>query len=649
MIEVIKLEIKKNLNKWFAICLICYLILAAVIMQVGIEKYKLDQAQSKQFIDVQVKRIKSFINYQQYGGYGISRLIIGSPLVSFFYNSSTVEDLHATIETSTQYKLFKPEMGKNLFERPTGGNLDFSWFYIIFYIAAVSTWCFFAFRNRDYIRFLKNFAGAKTIFLGIITGRLIMIMVINCLVAVSGWLLFLLNGIVLNSGEVYALLIFLLVSTLAVLILMVISAGWGATRNWKQGVLGIIICWIIIVMVWPEVLNAMFSRKAEIEMKPLTEHHLQKNEKLLIFEKEALENTGRYKSIQEREKYEKERIEYYWDVVSKEIEALDIDLGNRSERLARNFQFWSILNPITFYKSVNNETGSKGYNSYNRFFKENLKIQRGFLRFVFNKRYYENYTTVEPYLPAKELVKEARPSLPAFFLPGLIINLVYIIAAIFFTYVRFKKFIFPVPEVTGGYSQIQINALPGTIEFVTSDNDDLYQQIIKVFNRKHPGFNGEILVNHQKPIDSKEIRCVLVPNQLQIPGNLKIASLVKSIGKMAGTEPEKIKKLCHDYQENLKKQFSRLDAGDRASFLLDLGGLKNPELYVLMDFKKGVQGKNLVKVINRLRSLKKNKATILCLSEVFMTPDITYNYSFNTQEKKYDVLEDFNDTIYPLI
>ena len=368
MFTVIRLEIKRNINRRTAAVLLIFLIIFIGINQVGIEKFKVDEKQQQAFIHVQVKLVEGFINYQQYGIFGIDRLLLGCPLISLFYNSSTLSELQANIEYSTRYKLYKPEMGKNLFKRPTGGSLDFSWFFIMFGSLAICLWSFFACRNSEYLMFLNNFTGPGRIYAAVVLARVILIIILIFIVVLAARVQFLINGIPLTAAELSALFHFFLVSSITMSVLAAVSTRLGAVKNWKKGAVITAISWIIVVFLWPEVLNLIFSRKAEIRMKSLEEYQIKKNEQLLGLEKEALKSTGRYEKQKEKQEADRESAEIYWNVVSKKIREIDLQMIDKTEELSRQFQSASIFNPVTFYKSVNNELGSKGFNSYNRFF-----------------------------------------------------------------------------------------------------------------------------------------------------------------------------------------------------------------------------------------------------------------------------------------
>jgi hypothetical protein len=643
MFTVIKLEIKRNINRRTAAVLLIFLIIFIGINQVGIEKFKVDEKQQEAFIRVHEKLIESFISYEQYGALGIDRLLLGCPLISLFYNSSTLTDLQVNVEITSRYKLYKPEMGKNLFKRPTGGSLDFSWFFIMFGSLAICLWSFFACRNSEYLMFLNNFTGPGRIYAGVILARVILIIISIFIVVLAARVQFLINGIPLSAAGLSALFHFFLVSSITMSVLAAVSARLGAVKNWEKGAAITAIFWIFVVFLWPEVLNLVFSRKAEIQMKSLEEYQIQKNEIYFLFEKEVLKNTGRYETIPEKEESDRKSAEHYWKVVSRKIREIDLQMIDKTEELSRQFQAAGIFNPVTFYKSVNNELGSKGFNSYNRFFRENLDIQRGFLRKVFDKRYYENYTKVEPYLPFEKLAVKAEPGLPAFFTAGILLNLFYLVTAIFWGSAGFKRFMFPKPEAPGGYKEVKLECQQGNIEVVTSDNRDLYAQVVNVLYGIPRDFDGKITIDGQSIVNTRIKPVVYVPGQDSIPGNFRVNDLFNLAGKMPGTTKQRLQQLKLQYQHILKKRFAHLDPGQRTNILLDLCGLKEPKIYLIRDFSPVMYGKSLIPALNKLRSIKETGALILCLSEIFMRPSKSYHYSYDSKEKKYIDLENDED------
>jgi ABC-type Na+ transport system ATPase subunit NatA len=641
MFGVMRLEIARNITRLGVYCLAGFLIVSMVILQLGLEKLKLDEKQSREFVDVQLERLVGFINYEQYGLAGIDRLLQASPLFYLFHHSSTLDELQANIEMSTRYKLYKPEMGKNLFKRPTGGSLDFSWFYLIFGTLSVSLWSFLISRGKDFNIFLNNYVGVKGIYTGIMLGRILLVMMANLIVLSVCLLLYLVNGIEPGPGEINGLLQLYVVSTIMMVILTAVTGWFGAAKNWKKGAIIAAISWIIIVFIWPEALNAVFARKAEISLKSLEAYQKEKNDLLLPFEKRALKNTGRFDSQPEKQESDRESAEKYWNEVSKKIRAIDLHMMEKIEKLSRSFHFWSIFNPVTFYKSVNNELGSKGYNSYNNFFKENLVIQRKFLRHVFDKRYYENYSKVEPFLPADELVVKAEPGLPGYYLAGIIFNFFLMVLSLFIGYFIFKKHLLAKPEVPGGYEEVDINANDGNIEFVSCEKPDLSYTVVNVTRGYARGFNGKITINNHDVVKEGGTDFDFILNQAEIPGNIRVKQLLHFMAKTAGIDKEKINTFKQKNQDKLKCRFCELEPVERAVILLDLCLLREAKIYILKDFSSGIFQHSLPQLIDKLEQLKEKNLLILCLSDMFMKPDKSYSYSYDRKQEKYVDIENY--------
>ena len=641
MFGVMRLEIARNMTKLSAYCLAGFLLVSIIILQLGLEKLKLDEKQGEEFADVYLERIGGFINYQQYGIFGIDRLLMASHLFYLFHQSSTLDELQANIEMSTRYKLFKPEMGKNLFKRPTGGSLDFSWFYLIFGTLMVSLWSFLTSGNKDFKIFLNNYVGVKGIYLGIMLGRVILVMIANLIVLAVCWLQYLVNGTAIGASEITGLFHFYLVSTLMMSILTTITGGFGAGKNWKKGAIKAAIFWIIMVLVWPEALNAVFARKAEINLKSLEEHQKRKDKLLLHLEKQALKNTGRYETIPEKKESDRESAEEYWNVVSKRIREIDLEMIEKIQALSRSFQLWSIFNPVTFYKSVNNELGSKGYNSYNKFFKENLVIQRGFLRYVFDKRYYENYSKVEPFLPADQFVVKAEPTLPRFYLPGIIFNFFLMLLALYIGYFMYKRQLFPKPEAPEAYDEIDINANYGNIEFVSCEKQDLSYTVVNVLRGQPRDFNGNITIADVDVVNEQKTDFDFIPNQADIPGSIRVEQLLAFMAKIPGIANEKITRFKKANQDKLKCRFCELEPVERAVILLDLCLLREAKIYILKDFSAGIFQHSLTQVIDKLEPLKEKGVLILCLSDIFMRADKSYKYSYDRNQEKYVDIDNY--------
>jgi len=624
MFKLVKLECGRNLDKTGICIVFVFILLAIAILQVGIEKYKPELVQKKEFIDVEARKIQRYINYVQYGIYGFRIFLSSSPIMAMFYNSSTLSDLQAFIDNGVRLKFSKPETGKNLFERPTGGTLDLSWYLLIPASLIVVPWGFFTFRNRAYIHYLMNYARDKLVYWGVMLGRVLIVITVLAITTGIVFFQFLLNGIVLNSREVSGLLVFLLLSIMVLGFLLVFSAGFGARQGWVKAVLVTVCSWLIFVMLWPEVLNIVIAGKAAANMKSMYKHEIQKTEKLMEFEREALKRTGRYDTVKEKKESDRKMAEYYWNNVSKDIDRLEFEMIEKSEENARKFHFWSIFNPVTFYKSVNNELSSKGYNMYMKFYRGNQEIQKGFLRFYFDRRFYGNYSKVEPYLAAGENIFPTSPSLPAFFPGGLAVGFFYILTGLGFSYFRFKCRVYP-SQNREAFQNLKIVLKKGIYITLNVFDRVFTPQLLKVFWGKCKKFTGQVTLDGENIVNKKIKDVAYIPDPAKIPGGVKVRLFVTALAGLLKPGKEKIRQLKAQLGNDLlSRHMSDLSGKEKAGLLLKLAQLKQPAIYILHDLLKDMPECDKSGMMDTLYDLKNSGCLtidIITGNGVNITPD----------------------------
>jgi hypothetical protein len=150
-------------------------------------------------------------------------------------------------------------------------------------------------------------------------------------------------------------------------------------------------------------------------------------------------------------------------------------------------------------------------------------------------------------------------------------------------------------------------------------------------------------VEGQNIINADGQAVVYVPGQDKIPGNFRVKDLFNLAAKTPAAAKQELQQFKQENQDMLKKRLSALTPGQRTCILVDLCRLKKVKIYVIRDFKKVLYGKSLRLALNKLRSLKESGALILCLSEIFITPDKSCHYSYDNKEKKYIDLENDPD------
>jgi len=603
---VVKQELSRVVTGWSVIGLLIFILLGGFILQIGIEKSKIEKRQKVEFIDNEMQKIKRYVNVKMYGAYGVRRLLKASPLFSLFFNSSPISELQAFIDVGVRLELSKPEIGAGLFDESIGGILDYSWYLLVLGSMIVVPMGFFTFRNREYLRFLMNFTSAKNVYMGVTLARVLLILISLGLTVCLAYIQFLVNGIKLTTGEIFNLLIFLLLIVIAMVFLQVVSAGLGASKKWiKWGVITFAL-WFIVVFLWPEIINLVFSAKATTHMKSFYSHENTKIEKLMKFERDGYEKikTGRYETVEEKKESDRKEAEKWWREDFKKIEEIENEMINKAKDIAGDFQFWCLFTPTTFYRSVNNELGSKGFNSYVKFYKGNLVQQRGFLRFYLDKRYYENYSKFESYLSKNEIVVTAKTSLPRFFVLGLIINGLFIILAVFFSHFRFKSFLFPRPERPSAFNNFKMDLKTGNYNTINIFAKDFTNQFLNVLYGWCKRFRGKISIDGKNIVSSLKKNFFYLPDPDKIPGWIKIGTFLNILGGFLRLPKEKIKELKEEYSEWIDKRFSELSKLEKAGLLFRAARLSNAKIYVFHDFFKEIYDSHMLQLVRQIEELK---------------------------------------------
>ncbi|MCP5054885.1 MAG: hypothetical protein GY940_47405 [bacterium] len=598
MIRITKLEITRHITKWTVFGLVAVLILGAGILQMGIGNYQIGIKKQQQFLEIEQKMVDRLLNWMQYGAIGFRVLMKQCPLIALFYNNTAFDDLMGFIDTGVRLRLVEPKIGPNAFKNPTGGRMDYSWYLMHFGVLLVMVWGFFTFRNKEYIRYLMNFSSPKSVFLGMLVARMIISAAVLAIMVGAAYVQFLVNGISLSGPELSNLLLFLAVTIIVMALLLSVSAVLGAVDNIIKGAVITALFWIVVVSLWPELLNVMFTRQAAGSLNSTHQLEIRKMGKLMDFERDALKQSSRYKSVPKKKESDRLMAEYYWTDIFKDIESIDNKTIHKTEQLVDRFHFRSIFNPISFLKSVNNEISSVGFNGFIALHKRIRDIRRGFLRKYYDKRFYENYSRVEPYLPKGKNIIKAKSSLPRYFLLGVAIQLFYLLLVLFPGYIRFRRYMFPPPEKGIAFDHLTINIIKGIINRLDIGCSNLRSQVLNVLYGNKKKSHLELLVDNQEIAEAPGNGSVYVPNVAKIPGTTRLVSLAATAGVMGA--PGLIRG---------KKVFGQLGEEEKVKLLLRLAIIQNKHIFILDDFLKRTTSK--AEIIQLVEELKADGVSII--------------------------------------
>jgi len=210
----------------------------------------------------------------------------------------------------------------------------------------------------------------------------------------------------------------------------------GTFKSRFAGFVTLILLWFVFVFMVPWVINAITAHKAD-NITSTYQLELEKLKILMGFEKEAKEKEGPVTDSNT----EKERalLQGAWNNELKAIRALETKLADEMQTNIYRFQRLSCFFPSTFYLSAGNEISGKGYENFIRFFERILTLKWQFIRFYIDKKYYSDFSGVEPFIKGSENLFYSETVLPREFLEGVLYALVYILVLFAASYARFKR------------------------------------------------------------------------------------------------------------------------------------------------------------------------------------------------------------------
>jgi len=642
---IFNLETGHNLSRVFIGILFAFTLGAVIVFQDGLDKFRIRKASQDTFVKNEQRRIDQYSNFFQYAQVGFSMTTSPSNIVSLFHNSTSLSELNSFFDARFRLNFNKPQSGGPVFDKPTGAVLDFSWYLLVIGSLLTLCWAFFTFKNVAYMRFLMSFADSRSVFWGVMLSRVLLLTVSLAFIFLVLGLQLVVNGLIPGKGEIEGILLFFLVAETTLLFVLLIGARLGMLKNSLKGGIMAAIFWLTLFLLWPEVLNSIFSGSANRVMKPLFANEIQKMDILIEFEKASGEKLKAQGAAADSIALRRQLMEEYWNKDYKKIEQLEKETIGNIKDLAARFHLWSIFNPATFYKSVNNEISSRGYNGYIGFYEYAVKVQKGFVRYYIDKRFYENDPQVKPFLKDEEYVFQLKSSLPHYFGIGLLVNLLYIVVALGFTYFGFMGMVFRKPQKAEAFEDVILKLKRGKFLSFSSkvDNDDFLNQVFNACWRKLPrDFKGKITLDGKEI--SPEEKVIYLPDHKRIPGDIKIMDLSLMAAALSGMDEEKVSKLKNGLKEMgiHDKHLRDLLPADKAQVMLTLAQIKGGTIYLLDDFIDRLSAADSSSSLKSLVDLKKGGALVIEIvyGDILHKPYDLLTFIFFEDSKYYiDILE----------
>ena len=385
------LEFKRFIALRNAVILILFFSLCMILVYTGAQQYNDTVKSKKEFRETEKEKAAAFVNYLQYGGYGIRLYFMPCRLSILFYNSSLFSDLTAHVDVGEKLSIYNSFKGKKIFSARQGKFIDFSGIILLFGSFIALFYGYDTFRREEYLKFLSSAYGYRWVFFYIGLSRMILISAyFTVVVGIGGAAaVFAVKGIHLTGSEFDYLLVFLMVTLTVAVFFFFIGIIIGLWKS-KFARFFMVICWVFFVFFAPEAINKIVEAKSE-HIIDIYKSESEKLKTLMDFEREAAKKLSGKENPELRRKLAGDFLKNGF----KKIQELEKELEDQVKSNINFFYKVSIIFPSTFYIAVNNEISSKGYENLMHFYRFATKRKKQFLDFYIKRRY--------PFKPRQEV------------------------------------------------------------------------------------------------------------------------------------------------------------------------------------------------------------------------------------------------------
>jgi hypothetical protein len=401
---------RKNIYFFFII-----MVAALYFTNSGIREYHHMQKEKALFLNVEKEMVKQFADYKQYSGYGFRVFFEPSPLFILFYNSTILLDIEGRIDNSELLKIYNQFKGKKLFYN-RGYFKDFSGFIyftgslLMIYMGMV------AFRSLERLKFELQFISLGKLFALSTAARLFYLNLFFILVMTASQGFSYISGILFNPTVFYHSLAFLLYTLVLLNFFYFVGLLVSVIlRFGPSSFLWMFILWVFFIFLAPDI-NRLFLSEEGGRIPSNAKIDLLKVKAVQGFEKQATEGYNAAKGdSQQKENFYRKTAEKFLENTHMHNKSLEEGLSDDIKRTLFSYERRSLMFPYLYYFFLSAELSSKGYYNYLDLKEHMITTHNEFLRFFFEKYYFQKKTKVKNYVQKGENLFVARSYLPRTF------------------------------------------------------------------------------------------------------------------------------------------------------------------------------------------------------------------------------------------
>lgn len=613
-------ELKKVFCRKKSIFILLIFCLALFFLQNGISHYKNVLIKKKIFKNVEKLKVSQFISYRQYGAYGFRVLFVPSPFSVYFTDSGVIPDMTSYVDGGERLKIYHPLKGKNIFEQKKYGFTDFSGIVLFFGMLLTLLYAYDSFRKEDYLKYLATLSKPGLVFFSIFVSRLFIMFLLLLALIFSSFFLVAINGIhiPLDIHLFYFIMAFMVVTTFFFALGSVISTIDKKVR----GISILICCWFFLLFMLPETINQIVAGRSD-QITPVYKLEMEKLKTIMDFEKKAIEEAGTFNYGKKVNDTRRKVIIKYLNNEFKKIEKLEESMRAEMNENISRCQWLSTFFPTTFYRSVTDEISSRGYENLIEFYKHVQKLKRKFVKWYIDKVFFSNFTKVESFIKDEENVFYAQTRMPGYILMGDLLNLVYIVILIWFSYIRYKKILYKEPEKEITRKDKNPIALKkGDHEIILVRKDDFKNRMYNLLSGKRSqktikDFKGIVSIESKDIVTGTEkFDFFYLCSSGEIPEDIKAGDFITLISRLTHYPKNQREAILEDPKISTirNKTFSQLEDEDKSEILFHVLKMKKSEVYLVNDTCKWMPEAFVVKFSNLLDTYASKGAIIIYIT-----------------------------------
>jgi hypothetical protein len=586
----------------FIAVLLVFFLVCGYFVQYGLGQYKHIMNESENFQKFEAAKLKIFIYLSQYGDYGLRLLFVPSPFMAFFDGGPVPDLMTAFIDTSERMKIYQPLKSQNAFTRFNNLFMNFGGFILLFGSILNLFYGYDTFRRHAWLKFLESkIKGRKKLYFYLVTSRIALLLLVCVLLGALSVLLFIINGVSVNIGQVlsYSLGFFVLM-----LYFFVIGLCGGTSKSLFKGGASMVVAWFLLAFIIPMFIYKMtFSGAAKIESTYIMEER--KLENFMNYEKASFEEEGKFDASKRGSQKEKDMFMAFWNTGFKRIMEDEQKMLNEIKDHISYYQNLAALFPSTFFLSYSAEMSSRGFSSMVGFNEYSQEVKKDFSWFRAENYIFSDKKEFQPFFKGdNDNIYQGKSQLPNNFNFGLIITLMWLAVLSILSWIRYNRMLDRAQETKRELNPKELNKDKTKIIF-TLDRG-LLPQLIKKLRAQNTPF-------------------LSVPGPGSLPGDTKVKNLFYLFGLAV---PEALKEIAGKY-------VLTLEPDKKGKVLIEITRLiaieVKADVIIFDNFLAGLSDKIIFHLADMLKSLKKGRRIVyftnsILINTIIGDPKFTKRY-----------------------